>query len=586
LFFYGETIMRIDFHYYATYVAARLAGYELDDAQSIAHAAQYVDESSWKMLRKGKENYIKAFTPTPTVHEMMGEVAGFNSIQWSDENLLETYRVWMAFHFLPGNYGRDDTITYTGPTSAKSHTIGWGINQTVWLYNQEAKQHFKLLCLNNSLLVKEMINDLVINHADNLHFIGLRMHVLADTWAHMHFAGMPAWYMNDVYSVKDANYMDKSIIRSMPIMSEIDIVGRATPYIWAPDPVPFLKNWHNTGEFSPDAPSYNSYLYHGHGRSGHLPDYAYLKYSYEPRWSNKPIIRDNRVGFLKAFKQLLMAMQCIRQKVPFETDSYAQLDLQTENTIKKVLYTRYPDQSDTWISHIPRIHIDGKPMEIPEPYDKNEWLEEYIRASGPEGFGKNTHYYKFNHAAVQHLHLVRQHLEQNDLFILSGDEGSNTLEGNLRTEKGEYIGASSLGESKAQHFATISNEAVPHKIIKTNGGPLRSGDIVQIKTTDTTPGHIAYLGAWHDANELYYYKQDNRVLRQRWEVEKADLSNDDIIRHEDRIFVKNVHITINPNRLFFVPRKPYMSVHIHWFTRKKYLTTQSKPFAWTYEEAR
>lgn len=37
--------MKIDFHYYATYVAARLAGYNFPDAQTIAHASQYVDES-------------------------------------------------------------------------------------------------------------------------------------------------------------------------------------------------------------------------------------------------------------------------------------------------------------------------------------------------------------------------------------------------------------------------------------------------------------------------------------------------------------------------------------------------------------
>jgi len=578
--------MRIDFHYYATYVAARLAGYELDEAQSIAHAAQYVDESSWKMLRKGNKNYIKDFTPTPTVHEMLSEITEFNSSKWSDANLLETYRVWMAFHFLPGNYGRPDTVSYSGPTSAKSHTIGWGVNQTVWLYNQEAKHYFKLLCLDNSLLVDEMINDLVINHANNLHMIGLRMHVLADTWAHKHFAGMPAWYMNDVYSVKDANYLDKSIIRSMPVISEIDLAGRTIPYVWLPDPVPYLKNFHNTGEFSPDAPSYNSYLYHGHGRSGHLPDYAYLKYTYRPRWSNKPIVRDNRDGFLKAFKQLLKAMQCVRQKVPFETNNYAQLDPQTEDTIIKVLYTRYPDQSDTWTSLIPRIHLDGKPMEIPEPYDKNAWLEEYKRASGPEGFGKETHYYKFNQAAVLHLNLVRQHLEKNDLFILSGDEGDNTLEGYLRTDKGEYIGDTSLGETKAHHFATVSDKAVLHKLIKTNAGPLYSGDIIQIKTTDATPGHKAYLGAWSEKKELYYYKQDYRVLRQRWEIVKADLSKDNIIRHGDRFYVKNLHITSNPNGLFFIPRKPYMSLYTHWLTRKKYLTTQSQPFVWTYEEAR
>jgi len=32
--------MNIDFHYYGTFVAARLAGYDTGQAQTIAHAAQ------------------------------------------------------------------------------------------------------------------------------------------------------------------------------------------------------------------------------------------------------------------------------------------------------------------------------------------------------------------------------------------------------------------------------------------------------------------------------------------------------------------------------------------------------------------
>lgn len=558
----GETIMRIDFHYYATYVAARLAGYELDEAQTIAHAAQYVDDSNKEMLINEEGSDIDNFTPT--VHEI-SEILAFDTTSWSDANLLETYKVWMAFHFLPGNYGRTDTIKYSGPVSGLSPAI-------IWRYNQEADYCFKLLCLPDSLLVKEMINDLVFNHSDNLHFIGLRMHVLADTWAHRYFAGMPAWYMNDIHSIKDINALDV-LNRSIPVVTEISKDGERTPYIWVPEPSPMLKDWHNTGEYIVDAPNYNSYVYHGHGRSGHLPDYAYLKYEYKPRWSNKPIVRDNRSGFLKAFKQLLMAMQCIRQKVPFETESYAPLDDKTESIIKDVFHTRYPDQSNTWLSKIPHIHLNGAPIETPEPYQKNKWLEEHKRANG----GKNTSYYKFNQAAVEHLKQVTQHLEKNDLFILSGEEGKNTITVTFRNEAGQYIGESSLGESKTHHFATVNHEAVDHKIIKLNSGPLRSGDIVQIKTTDKKTGHKAYLGAWKDNPALYYYKQDFRVFKQRWELEKVDVSLDDIIRNGDKIRIKNLHFE----------SKPYMSSYIHQslFGSGSYLRTQRDAAEWYLEGA-
>ncbi|HHN8252279.1 DUF6765 family protein [Clostridioides difficile] len=42
--------MNLDFHYYGTYLAAKIAGYNDSDAETIAYAAQYVDESSKSMI--------------------------------------------------------------------------------------------------------------------------------------------------------------------------------------------------------------------------------------------------------------------------------------------------------------------------------------------------------------------------------------------------------------------------------------------------------------------------------------------------------------------------------------------------------
>ena len=38
--------MQIDFHHGATYVIARLAGFDADDALTVAYAAQYVDDAT------------------------------------------------------------------------------------------------------------------------------------------------------------------------------------------------------------------------------------------------------------------------------------------------------------------------------------------------------------------------------------------------------------------------------------------------------------------------------------------------------------------------------------------------------------
>ncbi|WP_009906059.1 DUF6765 family protein [Clostridioides difficile] len=42
--------MNLDFHYYGTYLAAKVAGYNDTDAKTIAYAAQYVDESDKSMI--------------------------------------------------------------------------------------------------------------------------------------------------------------------------------------------------------------------------------------------------------------------------------------------------------------------------------------------------------------------------------------------------------------------------------------------------------------------------------------------------------------------------------------------------------
>lgn len=96
--------MNLDFHYYGTYVAARLAGYDLDSAQTIAHAAQYVDDSNKSMLSDSLGHpYISDFSPIPTGQSMWDMVD--KDIFWSEEALNEIADIWVPFHFLPGNYG-------------------------------------------------------------------------------------------------------------------------------------------------------------------------------------------------------------------------------------------------------------------------------------------------------------------------------------------------------------------------------------------------------------------------------------------------------------------------------------------------
>jgi hypothetical protein len=146
--------MQIDFHYDVIYVLARYAGFNRDDANTIAHSSQYVDDAEHGGIIKFT-NHLPYYH-IRTAHNICGE-----------ENKVVTanFNTWVPFHFLPGNIsdGKKET-SYTS----------------------------RLACKANSNLANEMMCE-CINHKNNingLHRLGICLHVYADTWAHQNFSGI------------------------------------------------------------------------------------------------------------------------------------------------------------------------------------------------------------------------------------------------------------------------------------------------------------------------------------------------------------------------------------------------------------
>ena len=84
--------MQEDFHYYATYCAAYLAGYSHEESLDICYCAQFVDLCSTTFLSK-----IKAPTKAATTQlqlEMMDARTDIIGLQ-------DITRIWASFHFLP-----------------------------------------------------------------------------------------------------------------------------------------------------------------------------------------------------------------------------------------------------------------------------------------------------------------------------------------------------------------------------------------------------------------------------------------------------------------------------------------------------
>jgi hypothetical protein len=404
--------MDIDFHYYGTYVAALTAGFDPEQAEKIAHCAQYVDDSNENRLLSRKKYGID-FKLIPTFQPLLkivtvGLLKGFDLLDISG---FDMRKVWVPFHFLPGNYQsqhRDDPewkarlCSYTGP--------GWHWFP-LWRYGPRSKWQFKLLCLPRSPLVNGMINDVVDNYKNKpyeLHLTGVRMHVHADTWAHMYYAGTPCWCANDAGAkVFDQSDDTKKKIRWY---HPYDLKDAAEGEKASPPDI-----------FNYEAPSYL-----GHGRMGHLPDYPWITYQYRPKWSSKPIVKDNPSAYIQAFREMVTALKCILEGRKFNVLETEPLDQGLIAAVEKILKHKVElgkssdkgqeIRCEQWKKAIAdgAIKINGKAIPLPAEYNADSWYEE-AKKNGRSV--SNTDYYNFNLAASKHFKFVEAELEAEGISL-------------------------------------------------------------------------------------------------------------------------------------------------------------------------
>jgi hypothetical protein len=145
--------MQIDFHYYAIYQLAKLAGFSSDDSNTIAYSSQYVDDSTES----------EPIEPFPDQHFDTVRTAHYNlgAFDWDVQK-----KIYMPFHFLP------TTIRWLSPENFSYCTVP----------TQED---------NDSLLGNMLINDAIkeTNKRFKLIRIGIAIHTIADTFAHFGFSG-------------------------------------------------------------------------------------------------------------------------------------------------------------------------------------------------------------------------------------------------------------------------------------------------------------------------------------------------------------------------------------------------------------
>ena len=323
--------MNSDFHYYATFCAAYLAGYTAEESRNIAWCAQFTDCCSATFLTRVRGPKEAATT------QLQLELANART---DLIGLQKITRIWASFHFLPG----DLTAEVSG--------------------GKFYRDKFRLICNVNSPLLKETVN---LAKGNGTEAAGLAMHVLADTWAHRFFAGTPSLVINNT------NYHFYELITENGGLRERKVTFRHNPS--APDDLD-RGIYNNTVMRLGESAIMNL----GHGRAGHLPDYSFMRYRYMPAWGNYTVVtKNNPSDYMRAFRQMVYALRCIRGAegefclCRYDTgavDPWA-------SEIKSILTKRRPDASEDWKAL--GLRLSG--FELPE-FNISEYEQEYISAQG------------------------------------------------------------------------------------------------------------------------------------------------------------------------------------------------------------
>lgn len=200
--------VQIDFHFYAIYALARAGGFMPDDAFTIGYASQHTDDAKYKRALEFKNG--GRFQQVLTAHRFFElEALGKETC----------YRVWIPFHFLPGNLG-------------------------VEFYE-------RMVTRAGSTVAQRLIDDLLSSNSKPylLHRLGIFLHCYADTWSHQNFLGLQRGDLNDVIELEIRNLPYASFKQQLQKLQE--------------------------GFFEYLAPKL------GHAQAGTIPDEPYREWKYD-----------------------------------------------------------------------------------------------------------------------------------------------------------------------------------------------------------------------------------------------------------------------------------------------------------------
>lgn len=279
--------MHKDFHLYGTFYAARLAGFDAEKAQKIAFAAQAVDDFTY------------------------GEYASCCALETkdypgylfkSDIEMLKTF--WTIFHFLPGgidSVSESEEVRFITKPSGKLFT----------------KLHENLAKSERDITDEDFW----------LAKAGVSMHVLADTFAHEGFSGIPSDYniISDVLICGSGNLGPRGLMMHVPI---------------------FIAE-------------HTKKLRIGHSTASHTPDISWIYYTYFDKRGHK-VDRDNAKVFSKAFAELYKTLGGDEKKAELIRAKVETILKQPRKNIDLTKAASYTEEADNTFKNMLNKNVLGE----------------------------------------------------------------------------------------------------------------------------------------------------------------------------------------------------------------------------------
>jgi hypothetical protein len=360
--------MQIDMHYYGTYAMARAAGLKKDPAKIIATAAQFVDDNAEKESINFRDG-----------GRMDAEATAHHAFDRKNIDLEDQRKIWVPFHFLPGNEGN----SYTE----------------------------RLVCRSNSQISADMVAfNLSLNEQPYaLPLMGITAHVYADTFAHYGFSGISSRrnkVINDSFKLYE---LDSEMEKYVHEKAE----NFRQDYHKETGILANVKSWF--------AETLSGAL--GHGAVATYPDRPYLVWQFEyedPKYESP--VRNNPETFLQGCEGLYQMFRKFAQVRPdLAEQEFAEFN-DIKNVVSGILKVQAPKKGriKAWqdAANGGKLFASGA-EDIPK-YNANKWLNERdnLRREKESQVATDLSIYRYYQAAAIHrIHVLRNLLPDHGLVV-------------------------------------------------------------------------------------------------------------------------------------------------------------------------